>query len=313
MRKMLKTFLFILFFCLPVFALANNFLFTKNLSIGSTGQDVLELQKVLNSDFDTKIAESGPGSIGNETNYFGNLTQNAVIKYQNKHSNDILIPAGLVSGTGFVGELTRKKLNNSVVGTSNNTNQSNLLQNNPFSGAQGANIVLVSKNVVTFDEELMIYLSAIDNDLEIYLDEEKIINAKNENGVILIEKFPKTKTGDSILTLRKENYKSQAFPIKIVSEKKKAPEILSLKENDTIVLGQEIILEGKNFSDNVKIISSFGIFNSTKISDNKITFKIELPAEFSGRTYNYVYSGYFRLQNDDDDTFSDPLLIKYSY
>ena len=87
-------------------AKAQVFDFYRSLKVGDKGQDVLELQKILNQDPDTRIAQSGIGSLGNETNYFGNLTKNAVIKFQNKYRNEVLIPASLSVGTGNFGPST---------------------------------------------------------------------------------------------------------------------------------------------------------------------------------------------------------------
>lgn len=85
--------------------------FAKNLSVGSRGEDVKILQQILNQNEKTRLALSGPGSPGNETDYFGSLTQRAVIMFQNLFAQEILLPVGLSQGTGFVGPSTRKKLN----------------------------------------------------------------------------------------------------------------------------------------------------------------------------------------------------------
>src|SRR3989338_2335867 len=87
------------------------FSLNSNLKAGSSGPDVLRLQQFLNSDAYTAIALSGVGSSGAESNFFGTLTKNAVIKFQNKYSAEILTPNGLSSGTGIVGVSTRAKLN----------------------------------------------------------------------------------------------------------------------------------------------------------------------------------------------------------
>lgn len=85
------------------------FVFTRNLSVGSIGEDVRELQKFLNS-HGFIVALFGPGSVGNETNYFGNLTKSALIKFQENYKNEILVPLGLIRGTGYFGPATSAKV-----------------------------------------------------------------------------------------------------------------------------------------------------------------------------------------------------------
>lgn len=83
-------------------ALADSFIFTRNLSLGSIGQDVKELQKYLNLN-GFFVAQSGFGSKGQETSFFGRLTQAALIKFQKAKA---IIPA-----KGFFGPITRKVVN----------------------------------------------------------------------------------------------------------------------------------------------------------------------------------------------------------
>ncbi|MEK7535671.1 MAG: peptidoglycan-binding domain-containing protein [Patescibacteria group bacterium] len=80
-----------------------SYTFTTNLTLGSTGADVMNLQKVLNSSSDTQVAATGVGSKGNESSTFGPLTKAAVIKFQTKNA---ISPA-----VGYVGPITRAKLN----------------------------------------------------------------------------------------------------------------------------------------------------------------------------------------------------------
>ena len=84
--------------------------FTQNLKQGSTGSEVMALQKFLNNNGFT-VATSGAGSAGNETSYFGPATKAAVIAFQNAYASDVLTPVGLSAGTGYWGPSSRAKAN----------------------------------------------------------------------------------------------------------------------------------------------------------------------------------------------------------
>lgn len=73
-------------FLLPSLASAESELFTRYLQKGDSGADVLILQKVMNTDPETQVSASGKGSPGLETEFFGELTKQAVIKYQKKNA-----------------------------------------------------------------------------------------------------------------------------------------------------------------------------------------------------------------------------------
>lgn len=72
--------------------------FTRDLFLGMIGDDVHVLQKYLNSQ-GFIIATEGVGSIGNETNFFGNLTKQALIKFQMAHN--------IKPSVGYFGPITR--------------------------------------------------------------------------------------------------------------------------------------------------------------------------------------------------------------
>jgi hypothetical protein len=120
------------------FAQAN---FVRDLFAGISGSDVFDLQKILNSDSETKIAESGSGAPGNETTYFGNLTKIAVQKFQIKYSDYVLKPVGLAVPTGYVGVFTRDFLNKSFLNKQNSETSTVVTQN--------SNETLENKAVVT--------------------------------------------------------------------------------------------------------------------------------------------------------------------
>ncbi len=92
------------------------FTWTRDLSSGSTGADVMALQKFLNSDPDTRVAAAGSvGSAGMETDYYGPATAAAVSKMQVKYRAEVLSPAGLVNPTGYFGPSSRAKANSVCV------------------------------------------------------------------------------------------------------------------------------------------------------------------------------------------------------
>ncbi len=84
--------------------------YTRNLQVGSTGDDVMWLQKDLNA-WGYQVAMSGAGSLGNETVNFGPKTLAAVQKWQTAN--------GITSANRF-GPLSRAKAN-SLVSTSPST------------------------------------------------------------------------------------------------------------------------------------------------------------------------------------------------
>lgn len=84
------------------FALTVSAEFSRNLTVGSRGADVMDLQKTLNAAGFT-VAASGAGSAGKETTYFGPATRAALAKYQ--------ASKGISPAVGFFGPLTRANVN----------------------------------------------------------------------------------------------------------------------------------------------------------------------------------------------------------
>ena len=82
--------------------ISSSALFTRSLTVGSTGADVLALQKYLNT-HGFVIATSGTGSVGHETNYFGKATHAALTKFQKAK--------GISPASGYFGSLTRTFIN----------------------------------------------------------------------------------------------------------------------------------------------------------------------------------------------------------
>ena len=84
-------------------------IFSTDLTIGSTGPDVVALQECL------QFAGYFPSVVNGQpfkpTGTYGGLTKNAVAKFQTAYAAEILTPNGLTSPTGYVGSSTRAQLN----------------------------------------------------------------------------------------------------------------------------------------------------------------------------------------------------------
>jgi lysophospholipase L1-like esterase/peptidoglycan hydrolase-like protein with peptidoglycan-binding domain len=89
----------------------------RSLSLGMTGDDVRELQRFLNR-IGFTIAFSGVGSSLNETNYFGLLTRDSVIRFQKANNIDPI---------GIVGPVTRNAILNFI-----SVNQQTSIDNTPI-------------------------------------------------------------------------------------------------------------------------------------------------------------------------------------
>jgi hypothetical protein len=72
-----------------------------NLQTGDFGDEVYLLTQVLVTDGEMKATQG----------IFDQTVFNAVVAYQNKYASQILTPAGLTQGTGFVGTLTKNYMN----------------------------------------------------------------------------------------------------------------------------------------------------------------------------------------------------------
>ena len=85
----------------------SDFTFDKNLKYGQTSDEIKYLQIILKQEVGLPTyPEDVPA-----TGWFGPITKNSVIEFQERYASDILAPWQLTEGTGFVGKTTRAKLN----------------------------------------------------------------------------------------------------------------------------------------------------------------------------------------------------------
>ena len=104
---------------------ANAYTHSMTLKMGSTGSQVMELQKALNAG-SCKVAASGVGSSGMESSYFGGLTKAAVMCYQSANS---------LTADGIVGPMSGAKLGMVVNNDNDNDNDNNDNDNTSGLGA----------------------------------------------------------------------------------------------------------------------------------------------------------------------------------
>ncbi len=92
----------------------------ENAQLGTTSNTVLELQKFLNAN-NYSISMNGPGSKGQETNYFGKRTQQALIKFQESQ--------GLKTERAILGTETRSLINKALLNSTNSSSSSVIMCN----------------------------------------------------------------------------------------------------------------------------------------------------------------------------------------
>ncbi len=288
--------------------------FTRNLSIGDTGQDVLELQKILNTNTQTQVATFGAGSSGNETTYFGSLTRDAVIRYQNLYAQDILVPVGLSSGTGFVGFSTRAKLN-TTLGTKTDT--TTVSQSVPSSRdlffqppeTRSGNSSSFLSDLAGSRDLLLFYPSAYTGSSGISLtlngagfeDTNTVHFGKNtikglasrNSGTTITLEVPALSTGRYDIEVENSKGKTNTDSFFVITDSTtQAPEIISVSPAKGSY-GESVTITGTGFTkENNEIRTSYGLVQNLKSSDGRtLSFNIEpYPEQMSGGRHSSVES-----------------------
>ncbi len=168
------------------------YVWNTNLKIGSTGTDVMKLQKFLN-DMGITVSASGAGSPGNETSTYGPATGAAVKKFQEKYASEILSPVGLTTGTTNFFSSSRAKANllcsTSTGGTTGGTTAPAGTGLSVSSASQPANALFVEKAArVPFTRFTV--TAGSDGDVvmnSVTVKKTGLINKSAFNGIVLLD------------------------------------------------------------------------------------------------------------------------------
>ena len=131
-----------------------SYCFNKNLKYGKRNIDVIYLQKILNMDEETQVANQGAGSPGNEQTYFGISTKRALKKWQSL--NDL-------PSTGIFDETTRKEMNDgfcskNIISTTPSTiNTPTTLTNTPTTLTNTPTTIINNNTYPRFIPDLSIF------------------------------------------------------------------------------------------------------------------------------------------------------------
>ncbi len=127
-----------------------DFEFTRNLKQGDRGEDVKMLQKVLNGNPNTVVASEGPGSPGNETEYYGPKTAAALGAFQEENE---IVASPSSPGYGVCGPKTRGELNRTEVVEKETTDEES--DNNDSNNEAAGKDELIVREKNTPRDELM--------------------------------------------------------------------------------------------------------------------------------------------------------------
>lgn len=286
--------------------------FNRTLSVGDSGQDVYELQKILNSDSRTQVAQDGVGSPGNESYYFGQKTKQAVIAFQNLYREQILIPNRLSEGTGFVGKSTLAVLNNIQNKESTNTtfqsadeiiedivqNQIKPIINN--SSTSTLPEFLISKNIMRADTKIHVGSQKKIKDIDFYLNQNKLEKGCRTDYTCSLKIDNDVKPGT--YTLKSDIDSLGSYKITILSDSEENPET----KIDVLYLNKQNLIKGRYFSPKMMVYTMFGVYE-TETKNN--SFILEFSKDYVQNATTST-EGLFYVENKNG-LRSDVRIIKY--
>ena len=315
----------ILFLFTFSFTQVDAYTFTRTLQIGSNGEDVRELQKILNSNPLTQVSTQGAGSPGNESTYFGEKTRQAVIKFQELYAQNILSPLGFTRGTGIVGTVTLQFLN-SIKNNANSTENKDLdeqieelLKNldekyssstmteiyktgpdkeSPIfyiseqsvqAGVWKRNTTRGGPDRILVNNKLHVGSVEKINTVSFYMNSKLMHKDKCYGDYLCIIEIDKdTPKGTYKITTDNPNWGFKE--IKIIEQNIEKPQITTTK----LSLKDDNLIKGEHFTPHMKVYTMFGVFK-TETEDN--SFILRFPSEYIKNTTSTI-EGMFFIENE---------------
>ncbi|MEK7645257.1 MAG: IPT/TIG domain-containing protein [Patescibacteria group bacterium] len=277
----------VVLFLLPRITLANDPVFTRTLRIGDFGADVQLLQQKLNTDSETRVAEDGPGSPGQETALFGMRTQAAVIRFQEKNAEKILAPLGLSSGTGVVGEATRRVLNEVFAQTKTPVLTTPVTNTAPAPTTSATTPVEKTDLYITFPSSYYgprgSKLTLAGNGFTktgntLYLGPNfSISNIPSSGGASLTATIPNDAPyGKHVIWVENANGKTLNTSFYVVTKEGSAPPTITSVSPESGLYGQQVTVHGKNFAPKGnEILTNYHIIKEVPSPDGTtLTFSV---------------------------------------
>lgn len=261
--------------------------FSRTLYVGMRGEDVRGLQKFLNMDTETHVAEVGAGSVGNETDYFGTATKRALIKFQEKYKEEILIPVGLTAGSGILGPKTREKITTLQASGS----KEEILKEVPNLSVEPGDVYVMFPSQYSGKPGTMISISGagftlLDN--TVYFGQNHaVIKASSWNGQSITFKVPDIPKGLYPLYVknaRGESNKEQWF---VVTDGVSPEPKIDKFSSDVVSRGSTVSIVGSGFTakENTILAGGVGLFKNVPSEDGK-TLSFRVPENVFTATFS---------------------------